>query len=95
MLLQLHLHTASSTGRVFLGRDAQGSPSLPCHYKLQQGFLQTHLEAALAESKKTGGGTEETPTSIIAGITITTENLILHLEEIPAQAAASLISCLT
>lgn len=38
---------------------------------------------------------EEAPTSIIAGITITTENLILHLEEIPAQAAAGPIIYLT
>lgn len=50
----------------------------------------------MAESKKAGGETEKTPTSIIAGITITTENLILHLEVyIPAQAAAGLISYLT
>lgn len=36
--------------------------------------------------KKVGEGTEETPTNIITGITITPEHLILHLKEITAQA---------
>lgn len=38
---------------------------------------------------------EEPSASKIVGITITAENLILDSEEIPAQAAAGLISYLT
>ena len=59
-------------------------------------FLPLPLQVAVRISTGTfRGGTEETPTSITAGITITTENLIPHLEEIPAQAASGLISYLT
>lgn len=54
---------------IFRPPHPQGSPFLPCDYKSLRVFTQTH---SLVEPKEEGGRTEKTPTSKIAGITITT-----------------------